>query len=124
MHRNVLANDALLQKFFHAHELRCFGLPILVGASRKRFIQAIDERAKDAGRDRLGGSVAAGLIVPVFLFRHYVQDKGVFPPANGIEPAGTTTLRRAGPWAWAALAACVAVVAVAHSLARLPGVAP
>ncbi|MBS0255767.1 MAG: APC family permease [Proteobacteria bacterium] len=70
------------------------------------------------------GLVAAGLIVPVFLYRHYVQDKGVFPPSNGIEPAGTTTLRRAGPFAWAALAACVTVVATAHWLARLPGAAP
>jgi dihydropteroate synthase len=38
------------------------GRPVLIGASRKRFISAIDERAKDASRDRLGGSVAAALI--------------------------------------------------------------
>ncbi len=38
------------------------GRPVMIGASRKRFIQAIDERAKDAGRDRLGGSVAAALL--------------------------------------------------------------
>jgi dihydropteroate synthase len=38
------------------------GRPVMIGASRKRFIQAIDERAKDAGKDRLGGSVAASLI--------------------------------------------------------------
>ena len=38
------------------------GRPVVIGASRKRFIQAIDERAKDAGADRLGGSVAAALI--------------------------------------------------------------
>ncbi|MCX7358615.1 MAG: dihydropteroate synthase [Alphaproteobacteria bacterium] len=38
------------------------GRPVVIGASRKRFILAIDERAKDAGRDRLGGSVAAALI--------------------------------------------------------------
>jgi dihydropteroate synthase len=38
------------------------GRPVVIGASRKRFIQAIDERAKDAGRDRLGGSVAAALL--------------------------------------------------------------
>jgi len=36
--------------------------PVLIGASRKRFIQAIDERAADAGKDRLGGSVAAAMI--------------------------------------------------------------
>jgi dihydropteroate synthase len=38
------------------------GKPVLIGASRKRFIQAIDERAADAGRDRIGGSVAAALL--------------------------------------------------------------
>ncbi len=38
------------------------GRPVLIGASRKRFIQAIDQRANDAGRSRLGGSVAAALL--------------------------------------------------------------
>lgn len=38
------------------------GKPVLIGASRKRFIQAIDEHAVDAGKDRLGGSVAAALL--------------------------------------------------------------
>jgi dihydropteroate synthase len=38
------------------------GRLVLVGASRKRFIQALDEHAKDAGTDRLGGSIAAALI--------------------------------------------------------------
>ncbi len=38
------------------------GRPVLVGASRKRFIASIDERAKDAAKDRLGGSVAAALL--------------------------------------------------------------
>lgn len=37
-----------------------FGFPVLFGASRKRFIQAIDESAQQAG-DRLGGSLAAAL---------------------------------------------------------------
>ncbi len=38
------------------------GRPVLIGASRKRFIQAIDARALDASKQRLGGSVAAALI--------------------------------------------------------------
>lgn len=38
------------------------GRPVVIGASRKRFIAAIDDRAKSAGRDRLGGSVAAALL--------------------------------------------------------------
>ncbi len=37
------------------------GRPVAIGASRKRFIQAIDARAKDARCDRLGGSLAAAL---------------------------------------------------------------
>ncbi len=38
------------------------GRPVLIGASRKRFLQAIDARALDASKQRLGGSVAAALI--------------------------------------------------------------
>jgi dihydropteroate synthase len=38
------------------------GRPVLIGASRKRFIAAIDERATDAAKDRVGGSVAAALL--------------------------------------------------------------
>jgi dihydropteroate synthase len=38
------------------------GKPVVIGASRKRFIASIDEQARDAGKDRLGGSVAAALI--------------------------------------------------------------
>ena len=38
------------------------GRPVVIGASRKRFIAAIDARAKDAGKDRLGGSIAAAVI--------------------------------------------------------------
>ena len=38
------------------------GRPVIIGASRKRFIAAIDKRARDAGKDRLGGSVAAALL--------------------------------------------------------------
>jgi dihydropteroate synthase len=37
------------------------GFPVVLGASRKGFIRAIDPRATDAG-DRLGGSLAAALI--------------------------------------------------------------
>jgi dihydropteroate synthase len=52
-------NLALLRNIARIREET--GKPILVGASRKRFIQAIDARAVDAGQDRLGGSVAAAL---------------------------------------------------------------
>ena len=41
------------------HEFRTFGLPLLVGASRKRFIAAVSPLEPDR---RLGGSIAAHLI--------------------------------------------------------------
>ena len=65
------------------------------------------------------GLIAVLLIVPVFLFRHFVQDKGRFPVrADGV--AEPPTVRRAGVLPWVALLACVVVVAVAHAVARLP----
>ncbi|HZU62830.1 MAG TPA: APC family permease [Novosphingobium sp.] len=71
------------------------------------------------------GLISAALIVPVFLFRHYVQDKGRFPHALAEDfaeagPGGAiATPRRAGVLPWAALAACIAVVALAHHFAQL-----
>jgi dihydropteroate synthase len=38
------------------------GRPVVIGASRKRFIAAIDERAASAAEGRLGGSVGAALL--------------------------------------------------------------
>ncbi len=40
-------------------EFKCFDLPILVGASRKRFISAVTPSAPD---ERIGGSIAAHLL--------------------------------------------------------------
>jgi dihydropteroate synthase len=40
-------------------ELKSFGLPLLVGASRKRFIDKVSPAAPD---ERLGGSIAAHLL--------------------------------------------------------------
>jgi amino acid transporter len=69
------------------------------------------------------GLVAAALIVPVFLFRHYVQDKGVFPLAQGeggYERYERVVTPRAGIRPYLALAAFAAVIAVTHYLAALP----
>jgi dihydropteroate synthase len=41
------------------HELKSFGLPLVVGASRKRFIASVSPSAPD---QRLGGSIAAHLV--------------------------------------------------------------
>ena len=70
------------------------------------------------------GLIGVLLIIPVFLFRHYVQDKGVFPHSLVEEYASVGGLgafrKRAGALPWLALAACVGVVALARSLAATP----
>ena len=70
------------------------------------------------------GLIAAALIIPVFLFRHYVQDKGVFPAAvveANYAAKEAPVVPRAGMLPWLALAACAAVVWLTHHLAVLPG---
>ncbi|KPF52184.1 amino acid permease [Novosphingobium sp. AAP1] len=66
------------------------------------------------------GLIALLLIVPVFAWRHYLQDKGVFPHALVEDYArnsdGTMT-RRAGWLPWLALAGCAALIAVTHAFA-------
>ncbi|WP_062788231.1 APC family permease [Novosphingobium capsulatum] len=66
------------------------------------------------------GLIALLLIVPVFAWRHYGQDKGVFPHALVEDYArnsdGTMT-RRAGWLPWLALAGCAALIAVTHAFA-------
>jgi len=58
--KTVEHNLALLNAV--ARIKREVGRPVVIGASRKRFIASIDERAKNATKDRLGGSVAAALL--------------------------------------------------------------
>ena len=65
------------------------------------------------------GLIGVLLILPVFAFRHYVQDKGRFP-VDMAEANGAGFVPRAGILPWLALAACAAVVAMPHLLARLP----
>jgi hypothetical protein len=72
----------------------------------------------------ISGVLLASLILPVFLFRHYIQDKGVFPKVSeevedihmGKEEAVT---KRAGMLPYIALVAGVIVVFVAHSFSVL-----
>ena len=68
----------------------------------------------------MAGLACAALIVPVFLFRHYVQDKGVFPKtmSEDMELGDDRVLvRRAGLLPYLVLAAGAGVVWVSHSLA-------
>jgi len=72
------------------------------------------------------GLVAAALIVPVFAYRHFVQDKGRFPPsmyevaAYGVGE-GVLGTRRAGVLPFLALGGGVAMVAVGQYLSNLAG---
>jgi amino acid transporter len=66
------------------------------------------------------GLLFAALIVPVFVYRHFIQDKGRFPPemAEDLEMVGGEQIvNRAGLWPYAVLALGIAVVAVTHRLA-------
>jgi amino acid transporter len=66
------------------------------------------------------GLVFVSLIAPVFVFRHYIQDKGRFPNVMaedlGLE-SGEATNKRAGIWPFVVLAAGIIVVVVTHRLA-------
>ena len=66
------------------------------------------------------GLIFAALIVPVFVYRHYIQDKGSFPRemAEDLDTVnGERIVKRAGIWPYVVLAAGIAVVAVTHRLA-------
>ena len=68
------------------------------------------------------GLIFAALIVPVFLYRHYVQDKGRFPAAmsEDMELAEGAAQKRAGLWPFVALVAGIAVLWISHTVAVLP----
>jgi amino acid transporter len=69
------------------------------------------------------GLIAAGLIIPVFLYRHYVQDKGQFPP-NMLEDLNLTQAelrsRKAGILPYLTLVAGLVVVLTANWFFQLP----
>jgi amino acid transporter len=70
------------------------------------------------------GFIAASLIIPVFLFRHYVQDKGVFPTHMledlNLKP-GDLAVKKAGILPYLTLAAGLAVVLLSNWFFELPG---
>lgn len=67
------------------------------------------------------GLITAALIIPVFFFRHYVQDKGHFPAQmlEDLKVGGTGALkadRKAGMLPYLTLAAGVATVLIANAI--------
>lgn len=70
------------------------------------------------------GLLAALLIIPVFAWRHYVQDKGKFPVSEGTDQdpfERELVVPRAGLLPYLALAACGALVWFMADWAQLPG---
>ncbi|HEY0340695.1 MAG TPA: amino acid permease, partial [Steroidobacteraceae bacterium] len=66
------------------------------------------------------GLIFAALIVPVFVYRHYIQDKGRFPAAMEADleiGAGQAVVKRAGIWPYLTLALGVIVLVATHMLA-------
>ncbi len=60
------------------------------------------------------------LVVPIFIYRHYVQDKGVFPDVMAEDlglDRGQAAVKHAGIWPYVVIAAGIAVVVVTHRLA-------
>lgn len=68
------------------------------------------------------GLVAAFLILPVFWFRHYVQDRGIFPIErvdDEFSPNEEPTARRAGALPYLALSTCIVLVWIFHQISVL-----
>jgi amino acid transporter len=68
------------------------------------------------------GLAFAALIIPVFVWRHYIQDKGQFPAAMAQDldlGAGDNITARAGIWPYLTLAGGVGLLWVTHRLAVL-----
>jgi amino acid transporter len=66
------------------------------------------------------GLAFAALIVPVFIYRHWIQDKGSFPAnmAQDLEYVdGQRIVKRAGIWPYVVLVVGILVVAICHRLA-------
>jgi len=79
------------------------------------------------GAGTLGTGLAfCALVIPIFVFRHYIQDKGRFPPemaedleldGDALPPGERAPGNRAGIWPFVVLAAGIAVVAITRHLA-------
>ncbi|MDP4106350.1 MAG: APC family permease [Bacillota bacterium] len=65
------------------------------------------------------GLICAVLIIPVFLFRHYVTDKGKFPERmlDDMELRDQAFVKKAGAWPYITLIAAVLLIIISHALA-------
>jgi len=66
------------------------------------------------------GLAFCSLIIPVFIYRHYIQDKGHFPEEMAEDlghTSGASEVKRAGIWPYVVVLAGIGVVIVTHKLA-------
>jgi hypothetical protein len=61
------------------------------------------------------GLITAALIIPVFWFRHYIQDGGKFPHEMAEDLSTGTTAKKAGMLPYLTLIAGIAVVLLANA---------
>src|SRR5690606_10362447 len=114
-------NAGWIHRIDNAHVYRPWRAPTwLLGAGT--VLAFVNAFLLGAGADVWGsgtltaGFIAIALIIPVFVYRHYIQDKGVFPPAMlaDLSPGGKSLGEpKAGMLPYATLAAGVLVVIVA-----------
>lgn len=115
-------NSGWLHRIDNGHILRPFKAPTILLALGTLFA-FVNAAFMGAGAKvwnpmaLASGAIAASLIIPVFLFRHYVQDKGRFP-AHMLEDlnikAGDPQTRKAGVLPYLTLMAGVVVVLLAN----------
>jgi amino acid transporter len=66
------------------------------------------------------GLAFCSLIIPVFIYRHYIQDKGHFPVEMADDlghTTGASEIKRAGIWPYVVVLVGIGVVVVTHKLA-------
>lgn len=122
-------NSGWLHRIDNGHIARPFKAPTLLLALGTLF-SFVNAALMGAGAKvwnpmaLTSGAIAAGLIIPVFLFRHYVQDRGQFPEhmlqdlnltANDVQS------RKAGILPYLVLLAGVSVVLIANWFFQLAG---
>jgi amino acid transporter len=122
-------NSGWLHRIDNGHIARPFKAPTLLLALGTMF-SFVNAMFMGAGAKvwnpmaLTSGAIAAGLIIPVFLFRHYVQDKGRFPE-HMLKDLNLTSndlqTRKAGILPYLVLAAGVCVVLIANWFFQLDG---
>jgi amino acid transporter len=121
-------NSGWIHRMDAGHVKRPFKAPtvILATGTVLAFVNAafMGAGAKVWNPDALWyGLGAAALIIPVFAFRHYIQDKGQFPPQMladlGVKNSRDLGEKKAGMLPYLTLAAGIAVVLIANAIFTL-----